>query len=135
MSIPPEWGQLLREHLDRSGTAPYGRLFRTSRDGMVQESGYGAVWAKAHAQVLDPADQATALGKRPYDLRHACVSLWLNSGVEPTEVARRAGHSVAVLLRVYAKCIHGGEDHANELISKRLARRARPVPEGQESGP
>jgi hypothetical protein len=30
------------------------------------------------------------------------VSLWLNSGVPATEVARRAGHAVAVLLKVYA---------------------------------
>ncbi|WP_405004969.1 hypothetical protein OHV13_12550 [Kitasatospora purpeofusca] len=38
-------------------------------------------------------------------------------------MARRAGHSIAVLLRVYAKCIHGDEDHANRLISERLQRR------------
>jgi hypothetical protein len=38
---------------------------------------------------------------------HAAVSLWLNAGVPATEVARRAGHGVAVLLRVYANCIHG----------------------------
>ena len=35
------------------------------------------------------------------------VSLWLNVGVLVTEVARRAGHDVAVLLRVYLKCIDG----------------------------
>ena len=36
-----------------------------------------------------------------YDLRHAAASLWLNSGA-PTEVARRLGHSVVMLLKVYA---------------------------------
>jgi len=41
---------------------------------------------------------------RPYALRHAAVSLWLNAGVPVTEVAERAGHGVDVLLRVYAKC-------------------------------
>jgi integrase len=126
--IPPELVALLRDHIDAYGTAPDGRVFRTMRGGMIQESGYGRIWAKARADVLSPADQATRLGKRPYDLRHACVSLWLNSGVDPTEVARRAGHSVAVLLRVYAKCIHGGEDHANQLISERLNRPANPAP-------
>jgi hypothetical protein len=35
------------------------------------------------------------------------VSLWLNSGVPATEVARRAGHDVAVLLKIYAHCIDG----------------------------
>ncbi|HEY1823665.1 MAG TPA: hypothetical protein VGG83_27480 [Trebonia sp.] len=30
------------------------------------------------------------------------MSLWLNSGVPAAEVARRAGHGVAVLLKIYA---------------------------------
>ncbi len=37
----------------------------------------------------------------------AAVSLWLNAGVPATEVADRAGHSVDVLLKRYAKCIDG----------------------------
>ncbi|XHM92832.1 hypothetical protein AB0761_21830 [Peterkaempfera sp. SMS 1(5)a] len=111
---------LLRWHLERFGTSPDGRLFRTSRGGMVQESGYGVVWAEARRLSLTAAQAASPLGRRPYDLRHAAVSLWLNSGVDPTEVARRAGHSLAVLLGVYAKCIHGGEGAANEAISARL---------------
>jgi len=40
------------------------------------------------------------------------VSLWLNAGVPATQVAEWAGHSVAVLLRVFAKCIAGQEDSA-----------------------
>jgi integrase len=39
--------------------------------------------------------------RRAYDLRHAAASLWLNAGVPATEVARRLGHSVKVLLTVY----------------------------------
>lgn len=58
--------------------------------------------------------------QRPYDLRHAAVSLWLNSGVPETEVAARAGHSVAVLHRVYAKCISGQAGAANERINDAL---------------
>jgi integrase len=126
--IPPELVALLRDHLEKYGTAADGRLFRTGPGGMVQESTYGRIWKQARTAVLSEADQATSLGRRPYDLRHACVSLWLNSGVDATEVARRAGHSVAVLLRVYAKCIHGGEDQANELISQRLSRNTAPTP-------
>ncbi|MFF7454768.1 tyrosine-type recombinase/integrase [Kitasatospora sp. NPDC008115] len=121
--IPPELVRLLREHIKAYGTAPDGRLFRTFRDGMVQESSYGVVWAAARAEVLTPAEQATPLAKRPFDGRPAGISLWLASGVAPAECARRAGHSVAVLLRIYAKCIHGDEDHANRLIAERLQRR------------
>jgi hypothetical protein len=43
--------------------------------------------------------------RAPYDLRHACVSTWLNAGVPATWVAEWAGHSVEVLMRVCAKCI------------------------------
>jgi hypothetical protein len=57
---------------------------------------------------LMPEQVASPLAGRPYDLRHGVVSLWLNGGVAATEVANRAGHSVEVLLRVYAKCIDGG---------------------------
>jgi len=48
------------------------------------------------------------------------VPLWLGSGVNPPEVARRAGHSVEVLLRVDAKCIDGQEDTMNQRISNTL---------------
>ena len=58
---------------------------------------------------------------RPYDLRHGAVSLWLNGGVTATEVANRAGHSLEVLLRVYPKCIDGGDEAANRRIDEALA--------------
>lgn len=37
-------------------------------------------------------------------------------GVAPPQVAKWAGHSVDVLLRVYAKCIHGQQDQAKRRI-------------------
>jgi hypothetical protein len=48
------------------------------------------------------------------------VSLWLNSGVPATEVARCAGHGVAVLLKIYAHCIDGQADAANKRITDAL---------------
>jgi hypothetical protein len=48
------------------------------------------------------------------------VSLWLNAGVPATEVARRAGHGVAVLLKVYANCIDGQAGPANRRIGDAL---------------
>jgi hypothetical protein len=45
------------------------------------------------------------------------VSLWLNAGVPAPTIARRAGHSVDVLLRVYANCIDDDEEIANKRIS------------------
>jgi integrase len=78
------------------------------------------VWAEARAKALTPVQCRSPLGRRPYDLRHAAVSLWLNSGVPATEVARRAGHGVAVLLKVYAHCIDGQADAANQRIADAL---------------
>ncbi len=43
-------------------------------------------------------------GSRPYDLRHAVVSLWLNSRVPATEVTHRIGHGVAVPGGVIGLC-------------------------------
>lgn len=40
----------------------------------------------------------------------------LNGGVPATEVAERAGHSVDVLLKVYAKCIDGQRETVNNTI-------------------
>ena len=69
---------------------------------------------------LTPAQYRSPLGRRPYDLRHAAVSLWLNSGVSATEVARRAGHGFAVLLKIYAHCIDGQATAANQRIAEAL---------------
>lgn len=62
----------------------------------------------------------TASAGRPYDLRHAAVSLWLNAGVPAPEVADRAGHSVEVLLRACAKCLDEGEGIASKRIAAAL---------------
>ncbi|HEX2744341.1 MAG TPA: tyrosine-type recombinase/integrase [Streptosporangiaceae bacterium] len=118
--IPPDLIRLLRAHIKRYGTTTDGRIFQTARGGILQDSAYTAVWADARARALTPAQCRSPLGRRPYDLRHAAVSLWLNSGVPATEVARRAGHGVAVLLKVYAHCIDGQADAANQRIAGAL---------------
>ena len=48
------------------------------------------------------------------------MSQWLNSGVPAAEVARGAGHGVAVLLKIYAHCIDGQADTANNRIADAL---------------
>jgi len=70
--------------------------------------------------VATPPGLASPLARRPYDLRHAAVSLRLNSVVPTTGVARRSGHSVAVLLKVYAHCIDGQADIVNKRIADTL---------------
>ncbi|MFI0452160.1 tyrosine-type recombinase/integrase [Actinomadura sp. 6N118] len=118
--IPPVLVEILREHMAEFGTAEDGRIFQTERGGIVGSTAYGDVWAATRALALMPDQVVSPLARRPYDLRHAGVSLWLNSGVPATEVAERAGHSVKVLLQIYAKCIDGQQDRANKRIDDAL---------------
>ena len=118
--VHPELARLLREHVERFGTASDGRLFCGVRGGEMPTITYRRAWIKARQAVLSPAEQASPLARRPYDLRHACLSTWLNGGVYPTQVAEWAGHGVDVLLRIYAKCVVGQDELAKRRISEAL---------------
>jgi integrase len=108
--IPPELVSMLIAHIERFGAAEDGRLFRSENGNPIQPSTYRQVWTKTRALALTPAQLATPLMRRPYDLRHSGITWRLNSGVPPTEIAAWAGHSVEMLLRVYARCVAGLED-------------------------
>jgi integrase len=69
---------------------------------------------------VHPEEQVSPLARRPYDLRHACVSTWLNGGVAPTQIAEWAGHSVDILLRIYAKGLIGQDEIAKRRITEAL---------------
>jgi len=126
----PALVRLLREHIAEHGTAPDGRLFRGEAGGLLSDSVYSRAWDKGRQTALTEAEAASPLGERPYDLRHARLSTWLNAGVEPARVAEWAGNSVPVLLRVYAKCLSGTEQNALRKIQE-----AEPEPEaGPEHG-
>lgn len=118
--IPPVLVQLLLWHIATFGVATDGRLFRSEKGGVMGSTTYSRVWAMARRLALTPAQGLSVLAGRPYDLRHAAVSLWLNSGVPATNVAERAGQSVEVLLRIYAKRIDGDEEIMNRRIEEGL---------------
>jgi integrase len=118
--IPPELVAILGDHIDWFGTAQDGRLFRQPNGNVVRSSTCSQVWRAARRFALAEDQVASPVAGRPYDLRHAAVSLWLNAGVPAPTVARRAGHSVDVLLRVYANCIDGDDEIANQRISGAL---------------
>jgi integrase len=81
---------------------------------------YSYAGRQARSTAFSTAQQRSPLAGRPYDLRHAAVSLWLNAGVPATQVAEWAGHSVHVLLKVYAKCIEGQDEVARRRIEVAL---------------
>ncbi len=118
--IPPQLVEMLRQHIATYGTADDGRLFPSPRGGPLHESVYGRIWQTARTAALCANVPAGALLRRPYDLRHSALSLWLAAGVPPAEIASRAGHSVQVLLKVYAHSVPGYDEIANRTIEASL---------------
>jgi integrase len=112
---------MLRDHKGKYGVAEDGRLFRAAQGGRVRSTEYCDLWDAARVKALSAEEAETLLADVPYSLRHAGVSLWINSGVDPVEVARRAGHSLTVLFRFYAKILRGQQDRANALIEQGLS--------------
>ncbi|MFC8914402.1 hypothetical protein ACFT5C_01400 [Streptomyces sp. NPDC057116] len=120
MPIPPVFVRMARSHIARFGVAPDGRLFRAAQGGRVSSTEYCDLWEAAREAVLAPGEVGTKLAEVLYALRHAGISLWIKSGVDPVEAAYRAGHSLAVLYRFYAKILKGGSAAANLLIEQGL---------------
>jgi integrase len=120
--MPPELVRLLLQHIKSLDVAPEDLLFRGVRGAPIASATYLRLWKEARRRALTAEQFASPLARRPYDLRHAAVSTWLNGGVPPAQVAEWAGHSVAVLLRVYAKCVDGAETYALERIAEALRR-------------
>nr|WP_260860023.1 tyrosine-type recombinase/integrase [Streptomyces cupreus] len=118
--IPPVLVAILRAHLKEFGTAKEGRVFGNERGGVVGSSTYWRAWEEAREYALPPERVDSPLAGRPYDLRHACITRWLNAGVLIAEIARRVGNSPKVIHRRYRGCIDGHEEAANVKIAKRL---------------
>ena len=120
----PELVAVLRNHLDAHGACSNGRVFHGERGEMLATSTIQRVWKRAREDALSTEEYASPLAKRPYDLRHACLSTWLNAGVPAKQVADWAGNSVDVLLSTYAKCLVGQDEISKRRISEVLSREA-----------
>nr|BFE64988.1 tyrosine-type recombinase/integrase [Dactylosporangium thailandense] len=129
--VAPPLAAMLTDHVKRFPSASNGRLFVTRRGpgGRLIEHPIGTpvprnalstAWKRARKKALTPAQVASPLALRPYDLRHACLSTWLNAGVPAPQVAEWAGNSVKVLLDFYARCLDGGVDAALSRIALAL---------------
>ncbi|TCN39850.1 hypothetical protein EV644_10364 [Kribbella orskensis] len=117
MPCPPDLTAMFHHHITKFGTAPDGRLFWGRGRGVLSAKYYQVMWQQVREDVLGiEAAKSSPLAQRPYDLRHAAVSSWLASGVDAARIAEWAGHSLEVLLRIYAKVIDGQEEQALERI-------------------
>ncbi|MEU4227286.1 site-specific integrase [Nonomuraea sp. NPDC026600] len=126
--IPPELVAILRRHLMAYPPAPDGRLFYDGPSHTYYRARvYQDVWRRARKAALSDAEHASQLARRPYDLRHFNASTLILAGVDTAQVARRLGHSIQVLLTVYAHWIDTGEDAANAKIEAVLNSQTLPI--------
>ena len=85
MTLPSSVVAELRLHVARYGDSPY--VFSTTS---------GKTWSAEdwRCRVWRPAVMQAGLAPlRPHDLKHTGVALLAAAGVDPSEIARRAGHS------------------------------------------
>jgi integrase len=119
-TVPPPLTRLLREHLALVNGEPAQYLFRGVQGRPLATITYRRAWDKARRTALSEHEYRSPLARRPYDLRHACLSTWLNGGVAATQVAEWAGHNVETLMRVYAKCLDGQDKIVRRRITAAL---------------
>jgi integrase len=85
MTLPPSIVAELRLHVARFGGSHY--VFTTTSGGLLRAEEW-------RVNVWRPAVAAAGLAPlRPHDLKHTGVALLAAAGVDPMEIARRAGHS------------------------------------------
>jgi integrase len=88
--IHPELVVLLSQHLRKYPPGPDGR-FTGPRGGVFNDRAYLKIFHQARAAAFTPRESASLLARRPYDLRHAAVSTWLNAGqqAKPSAASRK----------------------------------------------
>jgi integrase len=117
--LPPPLVELLRRHQGLLED-PDGLLFLNARGRPMTASNYSTVWQTTRDRAWGHDEHLASATL--YDLRHAAATMMLHAGVPPAEVARRLGHSIDVLLRVYAGVLRDEQDRSNELIDAEVAR-------------
>lgn len=118
--LPPPLVDRLRVHVDRWDD---DLLFLNVHGQPMTTGSYNPVWKRARKAAW--ADRAELAKTTLYELRHSSATMMLRAGVPPAEVARRLGHSIDILLRVYAGVLVEERDRSNELIDAELDRQMR----------
>lgn len=118
--LSPDLVARLVLHIDRFESIN-GRVFSNAAGRPVTPTNYGPVWGRARAKFWPEGHRLAAV--TVYDLRHAAATMMLRAGVPPAEVALRLGHSVDVLMRVYAGVFDDERERSNGLIDEAMASR------------
>lgn len=116
--LPPSLVAILRHHINDFATTSL--VFTNAAGAHITPHNYGKAWSRARAQ-LWPAPHPLS-DARVYDLRHSAASTMLSAGINPAEVARRLGHSVDMLMKVYASVFQDERERANQSLGAYLSR-------------
>ncbi|HWK18550.1 MAG TPA: hypothetical protein VNR66_13945, partial [Solirubrobacteraceae bacterium] len=82
-------------------------------------------WRNWRRRTFQPACKALELDiTRPYDLRHAAVSLWLHEGRSAVEVAAWLGHAPSMTHNTYAHVVEELRD-SPQISAEEAIRQAR----------
>lgn len=115
--IPPETVARLQRHMDRFPPRD-GSVFLNADGNPIASAAYSRVFKRARAQLWPEGHKLAKVV--PYDLRHSAATIMLRAGVPPAEVAIRLGHSVDMLMKVYAGVFDGERERSNALIDAEL---------------
>ncbi|MFD5732329.1 tyrosine-type recombinase/integrase [Streptomyces sioyaensis] len=121
---PPSLSTLLRARIQEASLLPEDRLVPGEHGGVLAGSVYRRMWDHARRATLPPHVYASPTGRRVYDLRHTRLTMWLNNGIPPAQVAEWAGTSVAMLFATYAQCISGQEQDLRQRLDEMQDARA-----------
>lgn len=103
--LAPNLVKFIREHI---GSRKDGLIFPSKNDTPIDLSRIDGAWRRARGENT----------WRLYDLRHAHATIGLRAGVPAVEMARRLGHSVDVLHKVYEGAMPGDLAAGNALLEK-----------------
>jgi integrase len=117
--LAPDLVERMQWHMERWPPVK-GRVFTNGAGRTPTTTNYGPVWVRARTKLWP--DQHRLGNTTVYDLRHSAATMMLRAGVPPAEVARRLGHSVDILMRVYAGVFDDERQRSNELIGRAVQR-------------
>lgn len=126
--VRPELVAILREIIAIKQLGPGDLLFAGQNGGLLAGSVFRRAWDKARMAVLPEHEYHSPVGKRVYDLRHTCLTSWLNAGIPAPQVAEWAGNSVQILHATYARCIVGQKAALHQRIETGQKIPGLPVP-------
>jgi integrase len=117
--IPPRVVMALRLHLEFFTNGRHNvRVFTNTVGLPVNPNNLERLWRQVRVVVFPIGNPLRNM--RLYDLRHACATLLLASGVPIPEVARRLGHGPDVLMRIYAGVFTEERELSNQRVDDYL---------------